>query len=453
MRKTLEASWAWIYTALFGMYIVESLTGSEIVRLAEGALCLLALAVSLPGARLMFRVISLAFFAAGTVCILWSGAGVTDFLTAMTSNGVLFALLFVLPSINRTIRVGGYARNLSRWLSGRSDNLGLLFVRSTVVSYIMSLFLFLAAVPLAHSVLDKQLKGQPPEVRSRFMAMTILRGYGTVAVWSPVEPLVAMAAVITGASYLSLLPFVLLVSALLLLFTAMTGRLRFRGVAFVGVHEETAAGQVSGRSFAGLFAGLALLILAASGCQLLLGVSFFEALTFVMVPFACAWAAVRGRLRRFLLAARAQWPRDIAGLPNLLVLFMSFGLFNGAVKDTPIPELLAGPVSALAGQPLLLYVIMAAAGLLLPVAGVHPLVIMGLFGVILQPVLSDLPPVSVAVVMIVTSLASSSMGTFNTTVALLSGLLQLNPYRITWWNFGYGVVFAAAGVAAGLLLL
>lgn len=448
----IKATWPYMFTALFVIFIVETLTGIKELQVVEGILALLCLMLSLPAARKMFKVISLIFLAAGIGFAVWGQITLTVFFEYMGSNVTLFSLLFVLPFINRTITIGGYARHLSRSLNVQADHLGKLYARATVVSYVLSLFLFLASIPLVHSVLNKHFQNQDTDVRNRFMSTSILRGYGTVAIWSPVEPLVAMAVILTGASYFALLPFLLGLSLLLLLIAGIWGTLQFRGIPLDTV--RTAEGkQPSLGKFVSLFAGLTLLIASAYLLQSLMKLTFFEAMTLLIMPFSAVWALVLGNFKRFVAATRIQWKPGLSDLPNLNVLFLSFGLFNKTITETPLLTILSEPVQVIAEWPALLYLAIMSAGLILPVIGIHPFVSMGLFGVVLQPVLGQLNPVSVAVVLITSCVTSSVIGAFSTTLTLTSGLLNMNPYRITWWNCGFAIVFGLTGVAVGLLLL
>jgi hypothetical protein len=371
----------------------------------------------------------------------------------MTSNVMLISLLYMLPFINRVIRIGGYDRHLSRWLHVQSGNLGQLYVRTLAVSYLLSLFLFFAAIPLIHRVLNKHLQEQDPKLANRFMSMSILRGFGIVAVWSPVEPLVATAVVITGVSYTSLLPWMLALSVVLFIAGGLWG-LHFRKIPLSSSNSNGDAPKSPSWVKTGSFLlGLVLLIASAFLVQAGLHISFFASMTFVLLPFSLLWSVFLKRFSRFVSTSRKQWQANVDGLRHLIVLFLSFGFFNSAVGKTSLLHLMEGPIQAISHWPVLLFIFILVVSLILPVVGIHPLVVMSLFGFFLQPILHVMNPLSIAVVLITSCLCSSFMGTFNTTVTIMSGLLQVNPYRITIWNVGFGFVFGGIGVMAALWLL
>lgn len=84
----------------------------------------------------------------------------------MTSNVMLISLLYMLPFVNHVIRIGGYDRHMSRWLNvRRKGHVGHLYARSLVVSYLLCLFLFFAALPPVASDARQAFCRQGPELR------------------------------------------------------------------------------------------------------------------------------------------------------------------------------------------------------------------------------------------------------------------------------------------------
>lgn len=440
-----------LYTLLVICYLLGTLTGWGWTTPAVGVLSILCLAVSLHDAKRMFQIVGSLFIAAGIACVVWAGIPLQALPYLMTSNVMLISLLYMLPFVNHVIRIGGYDRHMSRWLNVRKGHVGHLYARSLVVSYLLCLFLFFAALPLLHRVLGKHFADNDRGFANRFMAMSVLRGFGTVAVWNPVEPLVATAVLFTGVSYMALFPWMFGLSLALLAVGALSG-LRFRRMP-LAASEEAGAKAPSWPKTLAFMAALVLLISLAAWLYIAADISFFAAMTLVLLPFSAVWAIVLKRFRRFCAVSRRQWRVSTDGLRHMLVLFLSFGFFNSAVAKTPLLEQLEGPIQALSQSPLLLFAFIWAAGMVLPVLGIHPLVVMSLFGLVLQPVLQVLSPLSVAIVLITSCLASSFMGTFNTTVTIMSGLIRVNPYRITLWNFGFAFIYGGMGIALALCLL
>jgi hypothetical protein len=446
-----------LFTLLVISFTVDvAYGGAAWIKYIEGVLALLCFVMSFHAARRMFRIVGSLFITTGAACLVWAHIPIQKLPLMFTSNVMLISLLYMLPFVNHAIRVGGYDRHLSRWLQVQGGRLDLLFVRSIIVSYCLSLFLFFAALPLMKRVLGKYLAGVDEAEAKRFVASSVLPGFGIVAVWSPVEPLVATAVLLTGVSYAKLFPWMFGLSLVLLTLGSL------RGLAYrqAGVMETAAVSSSLAapkppswrHTFQFLFA-LALLMGTAFMVHSVFPITFFTAMTLILLPFSILWAYMKRRFSRFVKISRKKWRESTDGLRHLLVLFLSFGFFNMAIAQTPLFTWLAGPVQAISAWPVLLFLSIGVLFLVLPVLGLHPLVVMSVIGLFLPPILEVISPLSIAVVMIVCSLASAFMGTFNSTVTIMSGLLQVNPYRITLWNLAFGVIFASVGVIAGLLLL
>lgn len=447
----IQTTRPYLYSMLVLAFVLQTMLGSIWLHFIEGSLAILCLAISMHDARKMFQIAGSLFIAAGIACMIWGQQPISQLPLLMTSNVMLISLLYMLPFINRVIRVGGYDRHLSRWLHVKSGNLSSLYIRSLAVSYLLSLFLFFAALPLVHKVLKKHLQQQEPGMANRFIASAVLRGFGIVALWSPVEPLVATAVLITGISYMSLLPWMLGLSILMFTAGGLWG-LTYRHIKDEAMIGASAKAPSWAKTIAFLVA-LFLLIMLAFLLQSAFHLSFFSAMTFVLLPFSIVWAIVLRRFQRYVASVRLHGREGIVGLRHMLVLFLSFGFFNSAVSKSPLFHLVEGSVQSISHWPLLLLVVIFLVCFLLPVAGIHPLVVMGLFGFLLQPVLAIMNPLSIAIVLISSCLCSSFMGTFNSTVTIMSDLLRVNPYRITVWNLGFGLLFGGTGVLVSYLLL
>src|SRR5262249_25503758 len=82
-------------------------------------------------------------------------------------------------------------------------------------------------------------------------------------------------------------------------------------------------------------------------------ISFFSAMTLILLPFSILWAVMNRRFGRFVKISRKKWRESTDGLRHLLVLFLSFGFFNLTIAKTPIFTWLSGPVQAISAWPLL----------------------------------------------------------------------------------------------------
>ncbi|MDR6227477.1 hypothetical protein [Desmospora profundinema] len=126
---------------------------------------------------------------------------------------------------------------------------------------------------------------------------------------------------------------------------------------------------------------------------------------------------------------------------------------TGEDEGCPFRSLNQGSVLWLVESPLILFVMIQASSLVLTFVGVHPLVTIGVQGVLIQPLLTELNPLSVAIVLLTANLATDAAGTYNTTVTMMNDLTRTNPYRITWWNLRFTLIYGGVGILLAIRLL
>src|SRR5690606_10738466 len=125
-------------------------------------------------------------------------------------------------------------------------------------------------------------------------------------IWSPVEIMIALVCELTGAEYLSLLPWLLTISIALLI-TERGASLRFRSFPLPQTNEKELARATLrplllniGKMLFALF----LFIFIAGMLHTWLNISFFTAVTFTIIPFSFGWAFVIRRFSFFVTYSR-----------------------------------------------------------------------------------------------------------------------------------------------------
>src|SRR5690606_11167285 len=104
-------------------------------------------------------------------------------------------------------------------------------------------------------------------------------------------------------------------------------------------------------------------------------------------------------------------------------------------------------------MPLLLFLTIQLFMLGMTFLGISTLVSLSLVGVFIQPLLESIHPLSVAVVLVTSSVAPDVAGPYNSTVMLMSERTGISPSRICRWNLGFSLVFGGLGVGLAYMLL
>ena len=452
MGKRSSHARLFFYSLLVVLYFITIFLPSKAVMTAFGLVGLLCILLSFPGADRLYQMVGFLFLASG-IGIAWvEGISPKNVSDHFVSPVMLLALLFVLPFFQSLMKVGSFDQALSRLLSARAGHLGKLYIRGTFASYLLTVFLFFAAIPIAHDLLKRNLAGISPSLQKKFLSRAILRGFALGTVWSPLEVLIALVAEMTRVDYTAMLPWLLLFSSALFTADGVLSR-RYRSVEWAGsgregpLHGPVRLGWIRLLAVLVLFMGFVLLV------QALLGVRFFTAVTLAIIPYAAGWAALIGRWRRYAKHSFLNWRRQTPQLQNMVLLFFSVGFLNGILQQSTVMDGLQMLFHPAKDHPLLLFVTIQWFMLGMTFLGISTLVTLSLVGVFIQPFLDSLSPLSMAIVLVTSSVAPDVAGPYNTTVILLSERLGLSPYRISRWNWGFSLVFGGAGVGLGYLLL
>ncbi|MFC7061873.1 hypothetical protein [Halobacillus seohaensis] len=202
-----------------------------------------------------------------------------------------------------------------------------------------------------------------------------------------------------------------------------------------------------------LFSMLFILILIAFFVEKWLALSYFNAVIITIPFFTLIWSVAIKQFKSFISYNAKVWVTQVNGLQNLMLLFLSLGFFSMMFENTSIIQTLQEPLLLLTSVPLVIFIAIQVISLTFSLIGIHPLVTISLMGTLIQPLLTELNPLSLAIVLLTSTLASDAAGTFNTTISIMSQITKRNPYRVTLWNLLFAIWFGLAGSLLGWLLL
>lgn len=171
------------------------------------------------------------------------------------------------------------------------------------------------------------------------------------------------------------------------------------------------------KNIAILIIALIILVSVSLNLEKWLKISFAAALAITIIPYSLLWSIVIKRSRLFIKYSLMIWKKRTDRLQNMLLFFT-------------IQIVILG----------------------LSLVGFHPLVTVSLFGLMIHPLIGEIPAVSLAIVIITAGLSTSAAGTYNTTVNIAADLLKINPYRISMWNIKYAFFFGSVGSLTAYLL-
>jgi hypothetical protein len=444
-----------LYALTFSIYIFTIFFPNEIIQYSIGLMAIILVFISFKGASKLFKILCLIFSFTGLLFLINAGMPIVQLPLYMSSNMSLLSLLTVLPFMTSVVHAGRFDRRLNELVKGKVGNLGNLYVRSSMTTYLLTGFINISALTLSQEVLQSSLQNIPQKIRKVFISKTTLRALAVALIWSPTEIIVAITVDSTGISYLSLLPWLLLCSFIVISLDWIIGKRSFRSIKFE--HDESVNQKINVKKMMiqiiKLVMALAifLIVVVLTGSQLQL--SFILSVALVIPVFSLCWAILLKRWKSFKVIGWKTWRERTNKMQNFVVLFLSLSLFSSSLSETSFHDVIKQPFLAFSDNPIVILIFIQVVFLLGGLIGVHAIATIGVLFEVIQPLYGMINPISIGIVVITSALATATVGAYGVTVTMTSVATQQNPYRITLNNLPFSLLFGAIGISIGYFLL
>jgi hypothetical protein len=445
-----------IYTVILLIYIANTFIASEVISYIVGSLAIPMLLLSFAGASKLFRILGSIFIVVGTGMYIYSGLPLYQVPLYFTSTMPLLAFLTVLPWMNSVVRAGRFDRRINELMKANVSDLGKLYVRSSFTTYTLCSFINLSALSISQEVLLENMAKMKKKIQDSFISQTTLRAFAVALCWSPMEIMVAMTVDATGVSYLSYLPWLLLVSFIVITIDMVWGSKRYKSLPYEPAYnraQRTIDPRVVAWKVTKLVIALTAFLLIVVGIGNAYQLNFILSVTLVILPFSFCWALIMNRLRSFIAIGWGTWKHRTNHMQNFVVLFLSLAFFSSSLNETPFLQMIQQPFFAAADKPLLILLLIQATYLLMSMIGVHPVATIGILAEVLQPLYTVINPLSIGMVLITGALATATVGAYGVTVTMTSMNTMQNPYRIVLRNMPFAILYGGVGTLIGYFLL
>ncbi|MFB4213935.1 hypothetical protein ACE1TH_18735 [Shouchella sp. JSM 1781072] len=439
------------------LYIASEFVDHTSIQSAMGVLALIIISINFFKVKRLYFWAGTAFFSVGLVCAFLYVPAERPFLSLFGSMTSLLALLFVLPYMSTIIAVGKYDRALGQMIRKPPQlTMVRLYRRTSMMTYMLTLFLNVATVPVVVSTVKAQVSQLKNAFIQRFFAHSILRAYGLVLLWSPTEVLVASTIDMTGTNYLLLFPTLFTISVL---FISLDWFIHNRQLKHVDLKAavEVAHNPVQLRKkLLELGFAITCFIVLLLSLNAFIPQSFLFSVTVLIIPFTFMWAFFIKKGKRFSILSTAYVKGNTTQLHGLFFLFLAAGFFVEVFPYTTLFGHMDTFFSYVyeSGPILLFYLLIAVCIFSFALIGFHPLISIAIF----SPFLADAMiahPYGVSVLLIGVGLSTVMIGPFNITPTILAMQLQANPYAIIQKNlvFAFSYLLFIVGVATVFSLI
>lgn len=196
-----------VLTFCFGIgYIANVFLAQSLLALINTITLILAVILSFIATKGSTRIIAAVLFIVGAFLLFYTQAPLDVWEKALLENGYLLAMFIMVPLISLPVRYGGYNESLEalfdRFGNSKSRFYGLVSVMTAFLGVLVSI----ASVPLTCEVA----RSSHFATNARILATALSRGFITCLFWAPTTATIALSLQLTGANWLSVLPFGLL---------------------------------------------------------------------------------------------------------------------------------------------------------------------------------------------------------------------------------------------------
>lgn len=457
MRKYSILNYLYIfYSFVFVLYIINVFINSDSLNYIIGVFALLMLIVSYFGATRLFKILGGSFVLVGAYLYYTTGQSITAIPGMLTSNMSLLALLAMLPWMNSVVRSGRFDRSINQLIKVNASDFGTLYVRSSATTLTLASFLNLSAATISQDVLKNNLSSVDKKLSNKFISMSTLRGFSLALLWSPLEIMVAVAIFTTGVSYVSLLPWLLLIALITFGLDSLWGYFHFKKYPIendAGRNSKKIDVKAMTKKIVHLIAALSVFLTSVIVCGNLFNLDFTLTVTLLIFPFAFIWSLLMKRGRSFLSIGWPTWKKQTNNMQNFSVLFISLAFFSNSINGTSFLEIIQKPFLLAGEYPLIILIMLQLLFIILSMFGIHPIATVGILTGVITPLLVIMNPLSIAIVLITGSIANFTVATYGLVVTLTSMNTEQNPYRITWNNMPYALMYGTIGTTIAYFLL
>ncbi|WP_269757952.1 hypothetical protein [Thalassobacillus sp. C254] len=213
----------YLFTVLIIVYLLSVLFPSSVVEFLVSLLSLLSILLTITLVNKMVLKFGLAFLGLGIFMLYTSGTSPAHYLFSFGSMLNLLSLFALVPILALPIKLGNYAEAVQNIIQEKVKNSGQLYMLSSGISYFLSSFMNLAALPMTYYAIQPSIRLFSITNKPRFMSRSITHGFAMPLLWTPVTPIVGIVIEMTGVSWGAMLPILIPLSILGLLLDWATG--------------------------------------------------------------------------------------------------------------------------------------------------------------------------------------------------------------------------------------
>ncbi|WP_096198857.1 hypothetical protein [Bacillus sp. FJAT-45350] len=434
------------------LYLLSNIFSHTIVNILLSVSAFLAVISTIFYVSRVVLIFGIIFLSIGVMLLASNGTNPLQYLLSFGGMLNLLSLFALIPILALPIRLGEYANEVQHIIRHKVKNSGHLYMVSSGISYFLSSFMNLAALPMTYYSIRPSVDIFYIKNKERFLTRSITHGFAMPLLWTPVTPIVGIVIEMTGVSYGGMLPILIPLSILGLILDWLTGyfisqkrqthvqseleQAHKEMAATVETNEVTIKNANPKRLFHILLAIL-LLNTIITMTEHFLALSFLFLVSVLVIPFSFTWSLLLKKGKSFLGGLNDHFQNHLIKMKDQFFIFLSAGFFIAAINHSGADQTLNLWIAQLIGFTgvQLFLVILPIVPLLFAFIGLHPAVALALIAQSLDPNVLNISPVILTVAMLGGAVPAFLMGPYNATLGIMSNIINESPFKISNWNF------------------
>ncbi|WP_144469097.1 hypothetical protein [Siminovitchia fortis] len=355
----------------------------------------------------------------------------------------LLGIFVVLPFIQGILRLNKYDKSMKSLIRYRVKHLSGIYQRTSFFTYLLAVLLTIATLPISIQSLNNLVPSLKGDAKKRFYTHSMLRAYSLALFWSPVELLVIASIDQLNASYLVLMPILLLTSLTYLFFDwLLHRRTYFIPLEEMNIEKKGTFNKKDALRIVQFFVAVILLFVFVLVTDHFLQEGLLVAIVIVVIPFSFAWIIVLRKLPIYLTYMKKSLYISIGNMNNFVALFLSAGFFISMMEKSVlfdhINEFVINQFQSL--HLAVFFFFIAAIFWITSLCGFFSVVTITLLAQVLAPIASGLEN-SLALLFIGSTISLLMISPFNIATAIMATLIRSSPLKIFKWNFKFAFGF------------
>lgn len=373
----------------------------------------------------------------GSIIFITHDVSTMHIIQAFGRNINLLTLFLVVPFIGIIISVGGYLTAL-KYKVQEKERKGIShpYLFSTILNSSMGTILNLGSMPITYRIAEESFT----QYQSKIMGIVLLRAFAFCMLWSPYFVTVGLVIVLFDVSWVKIGWIGMLLG---LVYFAICGiffaHIRMPAESEVKLDKKTAeisSAENSRKLLRSLFLWtISLLILSFYLDYILVEINMLTIVSLLALVFPFIWSMVIGVTREYVQTISQTVIHSFDRLKNELGIFISAGYFGVSLTYTNLGEFISTYILHFSnGSTYFLSILVVLFTIVLAMIGIHPVVVLIGIGSSLSPVLFEVSPEFLAVLLLIAATLGTIVSPFTGAVITTASLIHETPWFVVKHN-------------------